>query len=260
MSVVYLYGFVPATVELPADGLLGVGDAVVELLPVDDFAAAIGRLDPDVYGEEALESRTSDMTWMAEQGLRHEQVAAWFVDHASIVPSRLLTLFTSPEAVRQSVAGREEEIRSDLQRFAESREWDVKVAYDPDRLGAHLGEVSEEVGQLDREIAEASPGKRFLLERKRKDVARRESRSAARRLAAELLDELEASAEERLLLPQPEQDTPVVLNAALLLPRSEEDAIRSLAAERATRLQELGVTVEFSGPWAPYRFTGGADD
>lgn len=260
MTVLYLYGFVPDSAALPADGLLGVGDAVVELAPMDGFAAAVARLDPAVYGEEALEARTSDMTWMAEQGLRHEQVVAWFVDHATIVPSRLLTLFTSVDAVRRSAAERIEDVRADLDRFAAAREWDLKVGYDPGRLGARLGEISDEIGRLDEEIAEATPGKRFLLERKRKDLARGEVRAAARRLAGELLDEVEESTEERVLLPLPEQDTPVVLNAALLVPRSAEASVRATMSEREERLGPLGVTVEFSGPWAPYRFVRGADE
>ena len=258
MSVLYLYGFVPADTELPERGLLGVGEVPVDLVAFDGFAAAVARPDPGVYSAEALEPRTGDLEWMAEQGLRHEQVVAWFVDHATIIPSRLLTLFSSEDALRRAV-GPGEAIRADLDRLGGTREWDLKVAWDPVRIAAQLGEISEEIGALDRQIAEATPGKRFLLERKRKDAARTEGRIVARRLAEELLDDLRGPAREVEMLPPPKDDTPVVLNAALLLPAGEEEAVLARAAEARARLAEVGLTVAFTGPWAPYRFMESSD-
>lgn len=258
VSVLYLYGFVPADAALPEKGLLGVGDAKVEILALDGMAAAVARPDPAIYAAAPLEARTADMTWMAEQGLRHEQVVAWFVDHAAIVPSRLLTLFSSEEALRAAVvdpAG----IRRDLERFAGAREWDLKISWDPARLADHLGEVSDEIAALDRRIAEATPGKRFLLEKKRKDAVRTEGRAVARRLAAELLDRVRAFAESHVLLAPPPDESPVVLNAALLVPRDREQEMLAAAAEPRARLGGIGITVALTGPWAPYRFTERGD-
>lgn len=257
MSLLYFYGFVPAEAPLPERGLLGVGDAPVELVQLDGFAAAVGRPDPAVYGAAPLESRTGDMGWMAEQGLRHEQVVAWFVDHAAIVPSRLLTLFSSEPALRDAAADADR-IRRNLDRFAAAREWDLKVSYDPARLGERLGEESKEIARLDREIAEAGPGRRFLLEKKRQDVAKTEGRAIARRKAAELLDALGAYAEDTVVLAAPSESAPVVLNAALLVPTGSEAAVRERAAEARERLEGVGIVVAFTGPWAPYRFAGGA--
>ena len=261
MSVTYLYGFVPADTGLPEGGLLGVGDVPVELIPLDDFAAAVGHPDPAVYAAGPLEARTAEMPWMAEQGLRHEQVVAWFVDHSTIVPSRLLTLFTSEAALRDAVEGREEAIRTDLERFAGAREWDLKVSWSPDVLAEHLGEVSEEIGALDRQIAEATPGRRFLLERKRRDAAKTQGREVARRLAGDLHAELRALAAADLVLPPPADNTPVVLSAALLIPKAKEEEALERAAAMRDRLGPMGITVAFTGPWAPYRFMeGGAND
>lgn len=259
MSVVYLYGFVPEQARLPRGGLLGVGDVPVEILPFEGVAAAIGRPDPDHYSAGPLESRASDMTWMAEQGLRHEQVVAWFVDHSTILPSPLLTLFSSEAALREAVRERPG-IRADLERFAGTREWDLKVAWDPAVLAGHLGEVSEDIAAVDRDIAGAGPGKRFLLERKRSDLARTEGRVVARRLATELLDDLRADAQDSVVLPPPPDGSPVVLSAALLLPAAAEADVVARAAAARDRLVGIGIAVTFTGPWAPYRFTGRADE
>jgi hypothetical protein len=260
VSVTYLYGFAPPDARLPADGLLGVGDAEVELVPGDGFGAVIARLPDGQFAGAALERNCADVEWMAEQGLRHEQVMAWFVDHAAILPSRLLTLFSSDAALRDAIeragaAG----VRATLARFDGLREWDLKVSYDTTTMERRLGEVSDLIRSLDREIAEATPGKAFLLRKKRQDLARSETRVAAARLAKGLLTALEAFATDSARLPLTVDNAPVVLNAALLIPRSREEDALALAAHETRPLAELGVTVHYTGPWAPYRFVEGGD-
>jgi hypothetical protein len=254
VTVLYLYGFAPEDAALPEHGLLGVADAEVELLRLDGFMAVIGRVPAASFSGDALEANSGDVAWMAEQGLRHEQVVGWFVDHAAILPSRLLTLFSAEEGLRAAVARDRDRIADGLRRFADLREWDLKVSYDADRLSDHLGEVSEDIARLDREIAAASPGKAFLLRKKRDDLARTETRATARRLARELLDHLAAHARDVAVLPAIAENAPVILNAALLVPRGAEGPAREDAAEAAGRLEALGLDVTFTGPWAPYRF------
>lgn len=254
MSVIYLYGFVPGRTELPPDGLLGVADSPVERVSGSDFAAIVSRVESEEFRGESLERHSADVEWMARQGLAHEQVVAWFVDHASILPSRLLTLFSGETALRETMERESDRIRAELERLDGLREWDLKVGSDGDRLLAHLGEISEEVGRLDREIEEASPGKRFLLEKKRKELARTEGRGAARRLARELLDSIRPRARDVLTLDPPSDAAPSTLSAALLVDREEESALFDHLAGERERLEPLGLTVALTGPWAPYRF------
>lgn len=254
MSVIYLYGFVPAGTELPERGLLGVGDALVEPVEGPGMTAVVSEVDPGEFQGEGLERNSGDVEWMARQGLNHEQVVAWFVDHATILPSRFLTLFSSRDAVREAMEGAGDRLRRELGRFADLREWDLRVGHDPHRLMAHLGEVSEEVGRLEREIEAASPGKRFLLEKKRKDIARTEGRDAARRLSQQLLDALRPHARDVVTLRPPSDAEPTTLNAALLVARDAEPALVEEADRERARLEPLGLNIQLTGPWAPYRF------
>ncbi len=254
MSVIYLYGFVPDATELPARGLLGVADAPVERVDGPGFAAVVSRIESEEFSGAALERNGADVEWMAEQGLAHEQVVAWFVDHASILPSRLLTLFSGEPSVQETMEREADRIRGEIGRLDRLREWDLRIGSHAERLLAHLGEVSEEVGRLDREIEDASPGKRFLLEKKRKDLARTEGRAAARRMARELLDAIRPRTREVVTLDPPSDAEPTTLNAALLVERGEEEPLFEQLARERERLEPLGITVALTGPWAPYRF------
>jgi hypothetical protein len=258
-DVVYLYGFVPAGTEA-AGAPAGVEDAPVEVLAAGAVHAVISRLPAEEYGSGALDARLEDLAWVAERGLGHERVIAWFVDHGEIVPAPLFTLFSSADALAAHAHGRAASIRETLARFAGLREWDVKLGYHGEIVAQHAGEVSAEVHGLDEEIAAATPGKRFLLERKRADIVKREVTAAARRIAGELYDQLSAEARDavRLPLPQGGAELPVVLNAALLIERPHEAALIATLEAHAARLRPLGIELRFSGPWAAYRFMGDA--
>lgn len=261
-DVVYLYGFVPATAPAPSEQLTGVADRAVELLPLGDFQAVMGRVPAAVYAESAIEPRLEDLGWVAEQGLAHERVVAWFVDHAQILPVPLFTLYSSTPALMQAAVGRAAQIDAQLRRLRDLREWDLKVGYRADRLAEHAGELSDQVRRLDREIESAAPGRRFLLERKRAELVKDSTALLARERARSLLDGLSRTARQARILPIPEtrQELPIVLHAALLVDVADEARLADEVARQAALLDDIGVSVQYSGPWAPYRFLDGDDE
>jgi hypothetical protein len=255
-DVVYLYGFVPADAPAPPADVGGVGGAAVRLIDLGHVQAAAADLPADVYGAESVEARLEDLGWVGEQGVAHERVVTWFADNAEILPARLFSLYTGERALREAVAARMDEVTAGLRALSGRREWNLKVAYDNDELARHGSDVSPELKRLDEEIAAAAPGRRYLLERRRGDLLRSEVTRAGRRMADELLEQLRPHSLAVQVLPLAEGDAQgtVVLNAALLVDRDAETALRNCAAELYERYTALGMIVSFSGPWAPYRF------
>lgn len=257
-QLVYLYGFVPSGTAGPREAVAGVGGGAVRVVDLGPFAAVVSDVDPGEYREDSLEGRLKDLSWVATQGARHETVVTWFSDHATIMPARLLSVFSSEEALRADAEERTGAIEDRLARFRDVREWDLKVSFDATRLGALLGEFSGETAEMDAQIASAAAGRRYLLERKREELVRRETGVVARRLARELLTKLDRLADEtvELELPALRDDLPVVLNAALLVRTERTDQLRDTASSEVPALEERGVHASLTGPWAPYRFVG----
>jgi hypothetical protein len=260
-SVLYLYGFVPAGARAPGPEVPGLEGNAVRVLELGTFAAAISMMDAAEYGEGTVEARLKDLAWVGSRGARHETVVTWFADHATILPARLLTVFSSEAALRAEATKRGDAVRAALERFRDLREWDLKVSYDGSTLSAYLGELSKDISLMDKEIEDAPPGRRYLLERRRADLAKNETAVVAHRLAQDLLGKLGHFAEEVSELDNPlgrrdPDEVPVVVNAALLVHRDRaaalEDASRPLVAD----LKRRGIDVTLTGPWAPYRFTG----
>ena len=254
---VYLYGFVPRDAPAP-DGLLGIADKTVELLRAGDVYAVVSDAPADVYAPDRVEARLKDLQWVAEQGIAHERVVAWFVDHSQILPVPLFTMYSSREALLNAAMQRIEELRSELERLRGHREWDVKVFFDETAMQENAAKVSEKVAQLDQEIAAAPAGRGYLLQRKRADLLKSEVQQAAHRRALAVLEAVKPNVAETRTLPLPrtEDVLPVVLHAALLVRTEQETPVVATLQAQTAELKSVGMDLSFSGPWAPYRFTG----
>jgi hypothetical protein len=133
----------------------------------------------------------------------------------------------------------------------------VKVTFDEREAEQHAASLSPRIAELEREAAQASPGKRYLLAKQRADLLKTETRAAAHALAQEALAAAGPFTQEVLTLPIPRtDDLPVILHAALLVERAVEVELVTMLEQQARRLESRGLALAFSGPWAPYRFTG----
>ena len=254
---VYLYGFVPPDAPVP-DGLLGIADQHVERVEAGDVHAVVSNVPAAVYAPEQVEARLKDLQWVAEQGIAHERVVAWFVDHSQILPAPLFTMYSSRAALLEASAQRNAELDAELKRLRGHREWDVKVFFDETAMQANAAKVSDKVAQLDREIAAAPAGRGYLLQRKRADLLKSEVQHAAHRRALAVLEAVKANVADTRTLPLPrtEDVLPVVLHAALLVRTEQEASVVATLQAQTKELKSLGMDLSFSGPWAPYRYTG----
>lgn len=254
---VYLYGYVPSDAPVPEE-LTGVAGGQVGLEDQAALRAVISDVPAAEYAPERIEERLQDLKWVAEQGVAHERVVAWFVDHSQILPAPLFTMYSSRAALREATAQRGAQLSREMERLRGLREWDMKIAFDERALQQHAAQLSAKVAELDAEIAGAPAGKGYLLQKKRADLVKTEIREAAHRRATDVLNAVSGMAVETRSLPIPRtQDAlPVVLHAALLVQQEHEQHLARELETQAERLREVGMELSFSGPWAPYRFMG----
>ncbi len=257
--MIYLYGFVDSAAEGPAGELGGIDGQAVSLLDMEGLVAVVSRVSDESYSQAAVELRSKDLTWLAERGASHERIVTWFVDRGDVVPVPLMTLYSSEDQLRKDALDRKQRVLGTFARLGGRREWDLKVSYDARRLEENLGDFSQEVAELDRQLSEASPGRRYLLQRKRDELVRSAVGETARRLASGIMDTLADVAEDTVRLPLPREaaDLPVILRGAFLVRREDEARLLERLADRMKGLEDAGIRAELSGPWAPYRFVEG---
>jgi hypothetical protein len=255
----YVYGVVPATLGI-ANAPAGLDESSLDSLGDGELAAVVSRLDRVQYSADAVERGTADMEWLAPRAVAHDRVLTWASDRGPVVPFPMFSLFSSDDAVRQMLREQAPQLRAALTRATAGREYALRVY----RLDAELVTVAAEhsprLAELQRAADAASPGQRYLLERKVETERKSELRAIGARVGREVLDALRPLAEdafESRISPRATSgsaDNPLVLDAAFLIapPRLEE--FQRTLTELLKRHAGRGFRFDFTGPWPPYHF------
>lgn len=261
-TLIYAYGVVAADFAgsgLPA-GLDGLG---VELADASGFRALITRVPAAKYDPETIARMSGDVTWLSPRAMAHDQVLTTAQERGGVVPFPMFTMFGSAAALTASLASREASLRGIMQRVFGADEFGVRVHRREERMLAAIHQLDPALAQLRADAAAASPGQRYLLERKLAEQAKASVRAVSQRLAAEIFRELRdvsRDAVSRPLTPDPARasDATLVLNGAFLVDRARVDAFRAAVAARMRTHESHGLEFDFTGPWPPYHFVSPA--
>lgn len=264
----YVYGVVPSSFA-PARPTLGVEDAAVAVERDDSagVAALVSYVDAREYAPARLETRVADVTWLGPRAAAHDLVLTWASDRGAVVPFPMFSIFSGIAAVHGMLRERGPELAGALARVAGAREYGLRVyRVDSDLLGS-ITTLSPRLAAMDSAAQNASPGQRYLLQRKLEIEKRDEMRVLSRNLADELWASLRSAARDGVRSPIPRVNAAdaesasrgtMVLNAAFLADAEQLQAFQRALTEFAARYEGRGFRLDFTGPWPPYHFVGGA--
>src|SRR4051794_30486824 len=194
-SLWYVYGVVAAdfaTTSMP-DGL---DDAKVFVERAENrkVAALVSRLDQPDYQPEMLEERSGSVEWLSPRAMAHDRVLTWASDHGAVVPLPMFSLFSGQHAVRTMLEDRSAQLSQTLTRIGMAREYALRVYRVDAELLAAVHTLSPKLQEMAATAANASPGQRYLLERKLDGEKRSEMRVVTQRVVDEIVGELRPSA------------------------------------------------------------------
>ena len=271
-SVWYVYGIVDDDLDLPvkASPEWGLDDAGVTLERAGGVAALVSVLDADAYGAAALETNTANIEWLSPRALAHDRVLTWASDHGPVVPLPMFSIFSGADAVRSMLRQRGAQLSSTLDRVRVGREYALRVYRVDDEVTAALPTLSPRIRELAESAAAASPGQRYLIERKLAAEQRGEVRAVSQSVADAVVAALQPHALDVARSPIPRFTTAegsesampgtMVLNVAFLIaPDRLADFQRAVTAI-VEREQPHGFRFDFTGPWPPYHFVREAPD
>jgi hypothetical protein len=172
----------------------------------------------------------------------------------------MFTLFSHSDAVRAMLRERREPLVAALERVRGAREYTVRVFQSGEPVNDEvLASSSPRIAELEKLAADATPGQRYLLERKL-EKARREERSrsgavvagdVASTLAAHSVDLVRSQ-----LPPVADGDgaARAVLDASFLVKLERVDELRAALGALVAQYEPRGFRFEFTGPWPAYHF------
>lgn len=245
----YLYGVIPNGQCLPEDA-----GGAIEAIVHSSLAALVEPVSGEELSPDPSVAQKELPEWVVRRARRHEAVLADAARHGAVVPARLYTLFSNPQAVRLSLATHEEKFLAVLDRIRGREEWGVKLFCAEDQLRAAQA-ADPQAQALEALLAGASPGYAYVLGKQRD--ARLAAVAAARieEAVGDALDALEPGAADLQSLPL--SGVKMVLNLAALVDLTRRPAFQSAVKRLARRWRGEGFTFEVSGPWPPFSFCQG---
>ena len=257
----YAYGIVPAKAAI-SGAPNGVDERDVSLVSEGEIAALVSELSGNGYDPDAIGASSGDMEWVAPRAKSHDLVLTWASDRGPVIPLPMFTAtFGSLDAVRAMLRDRAAELRRVLARVARGREYALRVYRVDAELKAALPRLNDEIAKLQAAADAATPGQRYLLQRKLEERAKEEVRATSLAIATEIRNELSKVALETATSPIPRvtTDAPgtMVLNAAFLISPEGLRPFQERLTEIVTERQPSGFRFDFTGPWPAYHFALG---
>jgi hypothetical protein len=268
-SIWYVYGIVPgefASGSLPE----GLDDSRVVVERRGELAALVSVLDGASYAPQRVEESSGDVDWLSPRAMAHDRVLTWASDRGAVVPLPMFSLFSGRDAVCAMLDDRVVQLSSALDRVKQGREYSLRVYRVDAELLEVIPEMSPRLRELAAQAASASPGQRYLLERKLDGEKRGELRSVTQRVIDEITERLERGAVASVRSPIPraaERATggssgTMVLNASFLVAPDALEEFQKTLTSIVGQHDQRGFRFDFTGPWPPYHFaqTSTADD
>ena len=256
----YLYGIVPAGTDA-ARSPVGIDENPVELISAGGHAALASGVSAVDYAPEKIENLAGNIDWVRHRAESHDRVLNWASDATRVIPLPMWTMFRDGAAVKAMLAERAGEFEATFTRIAGAREYTVRAYVRSAELQSKISGLSEEFRALEAQTKTATPGQKYLLERKLDRERKETVRRVVRQVAADLYAALATAATESVRdevsvgITASEQGQ-TILNASYLVPLTAMTEFRKTLTEFVTRYQPSGFTFSFTGPWPPYHFVG----
>lgn len=230
------------------------GERPPMLIPFRDVVAVVSTVNLDAFCGSAAEARMQDLAWVAPRACLHETVVETIMRTSPVVPARFGTLFSSRQRLIAWLTARHVAIAQALDRFEDHEEWAVKG-----RLNTRAAEAALIAATVARNPAPASPGARYLEERRVRAGVSQDLTAWLQSLCEQSVRQLRAHAaacrERTVGSGAPDRGWMPVLNWAFLVPRGRLDDFRVCVQQITAVHAEHGFALDCLGPWPPYSFS-----
>ena len=256
-QAVYLFCFARAGLLSTLDGTAIEGWNTLLLQPLDDIVAVLSTISTTDFSGPAAEARMQDPAWVVQSALRHDAVIEKAMRCSPVLPVRFGTIFSTTASLADCLARNYAVISMALDVLADREEWAVKGFLDKARLRGTLS--AQALAAQEEKLRSLTPGFRYLQEQRiRADVETalgRQMRDVCRETAQDLIAHAVEFRQRQVLAPEGAgEGREMLLNWAFLLPRDRVADFRAELDRLGAGYADLGVTLECTGPWAPYSF------
>jgi hypothetical protein len=254
----YLYGISRAN-ELQGDDLRceqAAGDVPpLELVVAGRVAAIVRKVDLDDFDVERFPGPEEAERWLQSLATAHNSVIAGIHQSRPILPARLASLYASGAELREALAASQDTLLAQLDLVDGCDEWAVHVHANTERLD-ELAAADAGIRGLQTELAGATPGRAYFLQKKL-DEAHRVALRAAAALLTHVVELRLGRFARAIHLDRTGQTPPNTAEEseiARLTCLVSRDQRASFHADAQALQRDERLRLELTGPWPPYSF------
>lgn len=222
--------------------------------------AVVSNVSSDEFSEENLKKNLADLEWIKTKANVHEKVIETVMKNSCVIPFKFGTIFNTEENLKIMLKKHIREFKDTLKYLEGKEEWGVKIYCDIDKLKENLIREDKELLNIDKEINSASPGKAFILKKKKVELV---STSVNKKLndygqlIFEKLNQHSIDSRINKLLPKEvtERKEEMILNSAFLIKKDKIENFMEAENTLKEIFEEMGIFLDCTGPWPPYNFT-----
>jgi hypothetical protein len=211
------------------------------------------------FSEENLKKNIADLLWLEAKAREHIQVIGMIMGYTSVIPFKFGTIFNSVASLEKFITAFSASLFQNFDFIRGKEEWSAKIYCNRKALCKHIDELSESAAALEKQIMASSPGKAFLLQRKKADLIQDEMDRICKKFGQSCFNELSKQSEANSLnnlLPKEvtgREDT-MILNAAFLVVKEKAPEFKGSATKFGSGEADSSFNFELTGPWPPFSF------
>ncbi|MBL7113642.1 MAG: GvpL/GvpF family gas vesicle protein [Bacteroidales bacterium] len=228
-------------------------------LMLDDFYVIVKFVSESEFSEENFKRNLSDIQWLESNAREHIRVISMIMESSTVIPFKFGTIYNTKASLKKFIEDYSGALIENLLHIEWKEEWAVKMYCDRNALSEQIDELSKETAALEKQIMASSPGKAFLLQRKKADLIENEMDRLCKNYGQKYYDEFKNLSESNSLnnlLPKEctgRKDT-MILNASFLVFKDKAIDFVSTVRFLKKKYTDLGFDIEITGPWPPFNF------
>ena len=228
-------------------------------LKFDDFYVIVKYVSEGEFSEADFKRNLSDIQWVETNTREHIRVIGMIMEYTTVIPFKFGTIFNTKAGLQQFITDYTVSLTENFNNIRGKEEWAVKIYCNRKAMSEQIDELSVEAAALEEEIMASSPGKAYLLQRKKEDLIEKEMDRLCRDYGQKYFDEFKSLSESTSLsnlLPKEytgREDT-MILNAAFLVSKDNVSDFKWTFDTLRKKDENAGFIIEATGPWPPFSF------
>jgi hypothetical protein len=233
--------------------------AGLKSLAVGDFYVIVKYVHESEFSEENFKRNLSDIQWLETNAREHVGIISALMEQNTVIPFKFGTIFHAEDSLKKFITDYSGSLIENFHHIKRKEEWSVKIYCDRKSLCEQIDELSEEAAALEKKILVSSPGKAYLLKRKKTDLIENEMDRLCKKYGQEYFNQfknLSESTNLNNLLPKEftgREDT-MILNAIFLVSKNNAIDFKNTADKLMEKHGDFGFFIEITGPWPPFSF------